>query len=125
VVAQRLVRVLCKDCREAYEIPHEELIELGLRPPDRPVPGFKPTGCAGCNYTGYRGRLGIFELMLVDDAIRAMIASNTDSKSIKATAQKQGMHSMRSDGARKVLQGITSVAEVIRATEDEGVVAQV
>ena len=87
--------------------------------------GVKPTGCSGCNYTGYRGRLGIFEIMLVDDAIREKVATNTDSKTIKATAKKQGMHSLRSDGARKVLQGITSVAEVLRATEEEGVVAQV
>jgi general secretion pathway protein E len=125
VLAQRLVRVLCKDCRESYELSHEELIELGLRPPDRPVPGFRPDGCAGCNYTGYRGRVGIFEMMLIDDAIRGLVAKNTDSKTIKQMAQKQGMHPLRSDGARKVLQGITSVAEVLRATEDEGVVAQV
>ncbi len=125
VLAQRLVRVLCKDCREAYEITREELIEMGLRPPDRPVRGYRPTGCAGCNYTGYRGRLGIFELMLIDDSVRAMVAQNVDSKSIKQQAQKQGMQTLRADGARKVLQGITSVAEVLRATEDEGVVAQV
>ena len=89
------------------------------------MPGFRPSGCAGCNYTGYRGRVGIFEMMLIDDAIRGLVAKNTDSKTIKQMAQKQGMHPLRSDGARKVLQGITSVAEVLRATEEEGVVAQV
>jgi general secretion pathway protein E len=125
VLAQRLVRVLCKDCREAYEITREELIEIGLKPPDRPVRGYRPVGCAGCNYTGYRGRVGIFELMIVDDDIRALVSQNVDAKSIKHKAQQKGMHSLRSDGARKVLQGITSVAEVLRATEEEGVVAQV
>ena len=92
---------------------------------DRPVKVYRPQGCAGCNYSGYRGRVGIFELMLVDDAIRQMVSGNVDSKSIKNKAQQGGMHSLRSDGARKVLQGITSVAEVLRATEEEGVVAQI
>jgi general secretion pathway protein E len=125
VLAQRLVRVLCKDCREAYEASREELTEIGIRPPDRPIRVYRPEGCAGCNYTGYKGRVGIFELMLVDDAIRAMISQNVDSKSVKQTAQRKGMRTLRTDGARKVLQGITSVAEILRATEEEGVVAQV
>jgi len=125
VLAQRLVRVLCKDCREQYEATREELIEIGVRPPDRPVPLYRAAGCAGCNYTGYKGRLGIFELMLVDDDLRAMVSTNTDSKSIKQKAQQKGMHTLRTDGARKVLQGLTSVAELLRATEEEGVVEQV
>jgi general secretion pathway protein E len=125
VLAQRLVRVLCKDCREAYEASREELAEIGVRPPERPVRVYRPVGCAGCNYTGYRGRVGIFELMLVDDDLRAMVSQNVDAKSIKQKAQQKGMHTLRTDGARKVLQGITSVAEVMRATEEEGVVAQV
>jgi general secretion pathway protein E len=125
VLAQRLVRILCKDCREEYEATREELIEIGVRPPERPVRLYRPTGCAGCNYTGYRGRLGIFELMLVDDEVRGMVSQNVDSKSIKQKAVQKGMHTLRTDGARKVLQGITSVAEVLRATEEEGVVEQV
>jgi general secretion pathway protein E len=125
VLAQRLVRVLCKDCREAYEASREELAEIGVRPPEQPVRVYRPEGCAGCNYTGYRGRVGIFELMLVDDDLRGMVSQNVDSKSIKQKAQQKGMHTLRTDGARKVLQGITSVAEVMRATEEEGVVAQV
>jgi general secretion pathway protein E len=125
VLAQRLVRVLCKDCREAYEASREELVEIGVKPPAKPVRVYRPEGCAGCNYTGYRGRVGIFELMLVDDDLRAMVSQNVDSKSIKQKAQQKGMHTLRTDGARKVLQGITSVAEVMRATEEEGVVAQV
>ncbi len=86
---------------------------------------YRPKGCAGCNYTGYRGRLGIFELMLVDDDIRALVSQNIDAKSIKKKAQEKGMRTLRADGARKVLSGVTSVAEILRATEDEGVVAQV
>jgi general secretion pathway protein E len=125
VLAQRLVRVLCKDCRVPYEATREELAEIGVRPPDRPVKIHRAEGCAGCNYTGYRGRVGIFELMLVDDEIRALVAQNVDSKTIKRQATQKGMHTLRTDGARKVLQGVTSVAEVLRATEEEGVVAQI
>ena len=125
VLAQRLVRVLCTECREPYELSPPELSELGLPPSSSPVPAFKPGGCASCNFTGYHGRLGIFELMLVDDAIRSMVSQNIDSKSVKHAAQKEGMRTLRSDGARKVLEGVTSVAEVMRATEEEGVVAQV
>jgi general secretion pathway protein E len=125
VLAQRLIRVLCKDCREDYEAPRQELLELGIRPGEKPIRVYGPKGCAGCNYAGYRGRIGIFELMIVDDDIRALVSQNVDSKTIKQAASRKGMHSLRADGARKVLQGVTSVAEVLRATEEEGVVAQI
>jgi general secretion pathway protein E len=125
VLAQRLVRVLCTDCRESYEAPRQELLEVGIRPAEKPVIVYRPTGCAGCNYAGYRGRIGIFELMIVDDDIRALVSQNVDSKTIKQAAARKGMHSLRADGARKVLQGATSVAEILRATEEEGVVAQI
>jgi type II secretory ATPase GspE/PulE/Tfp pilus assembly ATPase PilB-like protein len=69
--------------------------------------------------------VGIFEMLLIGDEIRALITQNTDAKTLKRKAMELGMHTLRSDGARKVLAGITSVAEVLRATEDEGVVAEV
>ena len=96
-----------------------------MRPPDRPVTVFRPEGCAGCNDTGYRGRLGIFELMQVDDDLRELVSQNVDSKTIKAKAISKGMHTLRADGARRVLEGTTSVSEVLRATEEEGVVEQI
>jgi general secretion pathway protein E len=125
VLAQRLVRVLCAACREAYEPTPEELAELGVRPPPRPITVYRPQSCDRCNFTGYRGRLGIFELMLIDDAIRELIAQNVDAKRIKRQAVASGMRTLRVDGARKVLRGITSIAEVLRATEEETVVAEV
>jgi general secretion pathway protein E len=125
VLAQRLVRVLCTRCREAYEPTSEELSELGVRAPSQPVTVYRPGACDGCNHTGYRGRLGIFELMLVDDEIRELIAHNVDSKRIKRQAVTSGMRTLRVDGARKVLRGVTSIAEVLRATEEETVVAEV
>jgi general secretion pathway protein E len=125
VLAQRLVRVLCLECRESYEASAEELSEIGVKPPERPVSVFRAVGCAACNYTGYRGRKGIFELMMIDDEIRSMVSKSIDSKTIKKAAVAKGMGTLRIDGARKALDGITSVAEVLRATEEEGAVAQI
>ena len=105
VLAQRLVRVLCKECREAYE---RHARGAGGRSacarPDARSRVYRPEGCATCNYTGYRGRVGIFELMLVDDDIRGMVSQNVDSKIDQAEGDSsKGMHSLRADGARKVL----------------------
>jgi general secretion pathway protein E len=124
VLAQRLVRLLCTGCREAYEPTAEELAEIGIRTANA-VQVYRPGSCERCNYTGYRGRLGIFELMLIDDGIRELIAQNVDSKRIKRQAIGSGMRTLRVDGARKVLRGMTSTAEVLRATEEETVVAEV
>ena len=124
VLAQRLVRVLCPECREAFTPTVAELAELGVRSAE-PVKAYRPKGCHRCHHTGYYGRVGIFELMVLDDELRAMIIQNTDSKSIKRLAVTRGMHSLRQDGARKVLLGTTSIEEVVRATEEEGVVAQI
>jgi general secretion pathway protein E len=125
VLAQRLVRILCLECREAYTTTDEELREIGVKPPGRPVTLYRARDCAACSHTGYRGRMGIFELMTIDDEIRALLSQNVDSKTIKATAMRLGMGTLRADGARKVLTGVTSVAEVIRATEEEGSAGQV
>ena len=125
VLAQRLVRVVCADCRQSYEATPEELLEIGVQSTGKSVQLYRPEGCAGCNYTGYRGRVGIFELMQVDDDIRALVSRNVDSKTIKNTAVSKGMRALRADGARKVLAGVTSVAEVLRATEEDASVSQI
>jgi general secretion pathway protein E len=125
VLAQRLVRVLCPQCREPHAPTPEELAEIGIRQSAEPISAFRPAGCERCNHSGYRGRVGIFELMLVDDAIRELITQQTDAKTIKRRAVAGGMRSLRVDGARKVLRGVTSIAEVLRATEEESVVAAV
>jgi type II secretory ATPase GspE/PulE/Tfp pilus assembly ATPase PilB-like protein len=124
VLAQRLVRVLCPECKKAHLATPEELAEIGVRTQQR-VQIFQPNGCPKCGQTGYHGRKGIFELMLVDDDIRALVTQNVDSKTIKKLAVSKGMSTLRGDGARKVLQGMTSIEEVIRATEEESVVEQI
>ena len=119
VLAQRLVRVLCVKCREAYVPSREELAEVGI-PDTAPRPKlYRPCGCDACGHTGYRGRIGIFELMLVDDPVRELINRRVDAKAILHCAMRGGMATLRADGARLAAAGITSIAEVLRATEEE------
>ncbi|MFQ5515636.1 MAG: type II secretion system ATPase GspE [Myxococcota bacterium] len=119
-LAQRLVRLLCTRCREAYEPTEEELRELRLtRTHLEARPLYRAVGCAHCNHTGYRGRTAIFEILVIDDDIRRLITRGIDSKTIHDAAIKNGMITMRMYGARRVLQGLTSVAEILRQTEEE------
>ncbi len=123
VLAQRLVRVLCRECREAYTPTAEALAEIGIKSKGE-VRLYRAVGCGKCHHTGYHGRVGIFELMLVDDAVRKLVTQSIDAKTIKQTAVQRGMNTLRADGAHKVLDGVTSIEEVLRATEEEGVVVQ-
>ena len=150
VLAQRLVRRLCKQCRKPY-IPSDEDLrspELnpsdfgpprpllpGEDPPDSvapPAPGmngsqppgpqprplfYKPTGCELCSHTGYTGRIGIYELLVVDEPVRRQLLNNADSKSIAKVACERGMTTLREDGSRQVLAGRTSLEEVLAMTQ--------
>ncbi len=122
VLAQRLVRTLCKECREDYLPTPEELKEIGITPKMLQEAGgklYRPTGCNECNNTGYRGRLGIYEMMMLDDDIRQLILKNVDSGTIKKQAVAKGMTTLMDDGARKVLRGVTSIAEVLSVTQED------
>ncbi|NMC64325.1 MAG: type II secretion system ATPase GspE [SAR324 cluster bacterium] len=122
VMAQRLVRKLCPYCREEHELLDEELVELGLNHKSvKSRVSYKPgTGtCEHCQNTHYSGRTGIHELLLINDDIRALILQRVDSNSIKNLALKQGFETLRMDGARKVLAGMTSVEEVMLVTHEE------
>ena len=116
VLAQRLVRCLCKNCREAYT-PDEAELTL-LAPAGKPDVLYRPVGCAKCNQTGYRGRTGIYELLEVDDTLRSMIHSRESEQNLRDYAMKIGMLNLRDDGLRWVVSGDTSLEEVIRVTRD-------
>jgi general secretion pathway protein E len=122
-LAQRLVRVVCKECREAYVPTDEELSEIGLSLEALRIAGvsqlYRPTACPLCNHTGYRGRTGIYEMMLVNDEIRQQILRKVDSSTIKRTAVANGMETLIHDGAQKVIRGITSVAELLSVTQED------
>ncbi|OGW49848.1 MAG: type II secretion system protein GspE [Nitrospirae bacterium GWC2_57_9] len=118
ILAQRLVRVLCKECREPYEITPAEMEELELNT-STGATVYRARGCENCFNTGYLGRKAIYELLLVDDEIRQLIMKNTDAATIRAAAMQRGMRTLRQDGADNVLQGVTSIEEVVRVTQRE------
>jgi general secretion pathway protein E len=119
ILAQRLVRVLCKECREPYQMTPAEIAELEIKTGAEDATVYRAKGCEACFQTGYFGRSAIYELMTVDDEMRQMIMKNSDASMIKALAMERGMRTLRQDGAAKVLEGITSVDEVVRVTQKE------
>jgi general secretion pathway protein E len=150
ILAQRLVRVLCPSCKEAYVAEPYELQQLGIDPERTrrrderklspryvvhgavydPVgwrgPGmptfYRPKGCDKCDNKGFTGRRGIYELLVMEDVVAGHILAKADAQSIKRAAMGQGMDTMRDDGARKVLEGRTTVEEVVAATQDDVVI---
>jgi general secretion pathway protein E len=113
VLAQRLVRLICPHCKEEYK-PSSVESSYFKNPPESL---WKGAGCEKCNFKGYLGRIGIFELLVVDDDIRGMITEKTDAQSIKNLAASKGMRALRADGIEKVLKGITTLEEVLRVTQ--------
>lgn len=119
VLAQRLVRVLCTTCAESYDASATLLAELNL-PTNEPVTFKKGVGCETCGYTGYLGRTGIYELLVPDKKVRAMITDRASYQEIKTyVTQTLHMRTLREDGLLKAKQGITSVEEVLRVTAGE------
>jgi len=117
IVAQRLVRRLCKKCKTQHKLPVKALIDMGFTPEEaETVQVFKPKGCEACNNTGYKGRIALFEVMPIDDDIREMILARAQSREIKKKAIEKGMITLRRSGLIKIKAGITSVEEVLRET---------
>ncbi len=117
VLAQRLVRKVCEKCRRSAEITPTVQRELGGD--GTPAQVYEGTGCEDCAQTGYRGRSGIFELLLVNDVIRPLILKRSSADMIKDAGVQQGMRTLREDGWQKVRTGVTTVAEVVRVTQEE------
>jgi general secretion pathway protein E len=150
ILAQRLVRVLCTACKQPYTAAPYELQQLGIDPertrrrderklsPRYQVHGatydpvgwrgpgmptfYKPQGCERCDNKGFTGRRGIYELLVLEDVVAGHILAKADAQTIKRAAMSQGMDTMRDDGARKVLEGRTTVEEVVAATQDDVVI---
>ena len=119
VIAQRLVRRLCS-CKEAYEPTPEEWDVLGERTPDCQI--YKPCGCAKCNESGYRGRIGVYEILPVTNRVKRLISKGASAEEIQDQALSEGMSTLRMSAARLVKQGVTSVEELMRiaySNEDE------
>ena len=119
VMAQRLVRVLCPDCRKPYKPLKQDLQFLTSEDPDIKLPSkiFKAKGCKNCEFKGYVGRTMIQEIMITDEDIRTLIMNHKDSHAIKKAAVKKGMVTFRQNGIEKVCKGITTVEEVLHNTQ--------
>ncbi|HEX5101337.1 MAG TPA: type II secretion system ATPase GspE [Polyangiaceae bacterium] len=150
ILAQRLVRRLCQECKEPYHPTAYELQQIGVDPERtkrrdervvsprylphgvdyqpvgwreaEPPTFYRPKGCERCDNKGFTGRFGIYEMLVVEDVVGRLVLENADARTIKRAAQQQGMDTLRDDGARKVLLGLTTVEEVVAATQDDVVV---
>ncbi len=120
IVAQRLVRKVCPKCKVRYEPPPHILNGLGLRPEIAKKANFmKGKGCSNCSKSGYRGRMGIYELMLMTPQVREMAFKGESTQNIRRVARKQGMRTLFEDGVVKAIRGMTTIEEVLRITQRE------
>lgn len=117
VIAQRLVRRLCPACKQTYEASTDEKRLLGA-PTDEPLTIYKPCGCERCNGIGYKGRIGVYEIMTITPAIRHVISKRGSAEEIKDVALSEGMHTLRMSASRMVMEGITSFSEMIKVSFD-------
>jgi type IV pilus assembly protein PilB len=123
IMAQRLVRKICEDCRTEFEPSAEMLMELNLTPDMvRGKKFFYGRGCDRCNNTGHRGRMGIYELIIVSDDVRDMISQGVSTDQLRRNCKDMGMTTLRESGLRAIYKGLTTIDEVVRETvmEDEG-----
>ncbi|PKL46423.1 MAG: pilus assembly protein PilB, partial [Planctomycetes bacterium HGW-Planctomycetes-1] len=117
IIAQRLVRKICLNCKEEYEPTEEQLLELDLTPDI--VKGKKfyyGRGCDQCNQTGYRGRLGIFEIMTFTDGMRELVMNHASTNVLRNAAKKNGMITLREKGLNAIYDGLTTIDEVVKET---------
>ncbi|HKR80400.1 MAG TPA: type II secretion system ATPase GspE [Nitrospira sp.] len=119
VLAQRLIRKVCHDCKQAYQPDDEELIRLGVVPGKTKPTFYRGVGCPACTQTGYRGRTGIHELLVLDDEVRRLIGNKADAAAIRQAAVSRGMVLLKEEAAEKIFAGITTTEEVMRMTQQE------
>ncbi len=119
VLAQRLIRTLCLECKEAHEATEYDLRMLDVSTIPTSATLFKPKGCVKCNYLGYGSMTVVSELLILTDDIRALILKKADANTVKKVAMKNGMKSLRQDALEKVFRGITSIEEMARAINEE------
>lgn len=117
IQAQRLIRRICKDCKEELQVPVEALIETGFSPDEaKDVKVFKGRGCQTCNNTGYKGRVGLYEVMEITDELRELIIIGASAIELRRKAMELGMITLRESGLYKLREGITTIEEVVKET---------
>ena len=122
LIAQRLVRLVCPDCKVSYQVTKEALRDFNLGKEQENIEVFKGKGCSLCKFSGYKGRTGIHEIMLMNNALREMVIQKASSQQIKKKAIECGMRTLRQDGWDKIAKGLTTVEEVLRVTQQEELV---
>ena len=118
-IAQRLVRIICPECRIEKRPGRGALEEFDIKEDVKDVVIYEGKGCESCNHTGYKGRTGIYEFLLIDEGIRELVLRRASADQIKQKALQLGMHTLRMDGWEKVKKGITTISEVIRVTKED------
>jgi type IV pilus assembly protein PilB len=117
IVAQRLVRKICTQCKTEYTPTLEQLMEVDLKPEDvKSKKFFYGKGCENCNKTGYRGRTGLYEIMIFNDEIRDLIMNHASTNVLREAARKAGMRTLRENGLLSIFDGVTTIDEVSRET---------
>jgi type IV pilus assembly protein PilB len=117
ICAQRLLRRLCKECKEEVQVPPQALVEIGMPQEEAPkVKVFKGRGCGICNNTGYKGRIGVYEVMDIDEEIRELILCGASTLELRRKAMENGMLTLRQSGVQKLRDGVTTIEEVVRET---------
>ena len=117
ILAQRLARKICKDCKEEVHMPVQGLIDIGIPPEEaKTFKCFHGKGCATCGGTGYKGRIALYEVMALTDTLKELVLNGASSAELKRGAIKEGMKSLRMSGITKIKEGVTTIEEVVRAT---------
>ncbi|MHC4243330.1 MAG: GspE/PulE family protein, partial [Planctomycetota bacterium] len=117
IVSQRLVRKICENCKTAFEPSEAQLMELQLTPEDvKDKKFYYGRGCSKCNGTGYRGRIGVFEIMVFNDEIRDLVMNSASTAVLRAAAQKNGMKLLRDNGMKLIYDGISTIDEIVKET---------
>jgi type IV pilus assembly protein PilB len=120
ILAQRLIRKVCMECREPIKVHPQLLIDLGI-PPDevKSFQVYKGKGCSLCNNTGYKGRVGLYEVMPMKEEIKELILSRASTSEIKKEAIRLGVKTLRQSGIAKIKEGVTTIEEVLRSTIED------
>jgi type IV pilus assembly protein PilB len=119
ILAQRLVRKICTNCRTEYDPPQDLLLELNLKPDEVKTRGMKffyGAGCDKCNNLGFKGRSGIFELIVMNDELRDLVSAGASTDALRQAMRRHGTASLRDAGLRALANGVTTIDEVVRET---------
>lgn len=120
ILAQRLIRKICMECREPIKVHPQLLIDLGVSPDEvKSFPVYKGKGCSICNNTGYKGRVGLYEVMAIKEEVKELILSRASTSEVKKEAMRLGMKTLRQSGIIKIREGLTTIEEVLRSTMDD------